>query len=79
MARANLTHKPGEKAPEAGVYVCTICAQRGIASSCELKGGELFLACANCLERKVCEWDMTWQATTARTATAWPGSLASRS
>ena len=38
MARANLTHKPGEKAPEPGVYACAICALRGID---ELVAGNL--------------------------------------
>ncbi len=79
MARANLTHKPGEKAPESGAYVCTICAQRDIESTCERQAGALFLACAHCLARGVAEWDMTWRALrAARTATPWPGSLAQR-
>lgn len=83
MARANLTHKPGEKAPENGMYYCYVCAQRGIDATCELQAGELFLACPKCLERKVPEWDMTWKAgalkpgrrTSRILPTQWPGSL----
>ena len=79
MARANLTHKPGEKAPEPGAYRCTICVQQGIESTCEVKGGELFVACPLCLARNVPEWDMTWRPVAgARQATPWPGSLAPR-
>lgn len=84
MARANLTHKPGEKAPEGGTYYCYVCSLRSIESSCELKAGELFLACPQCLERKVAEWDMTWKAAELRPGSGrrekrapvqWPGSL----
>ena len=77
MARANLTHKPGEKAPESGVYACAICARRGVDSRRQMKAGELFVACPQCLERNVSEWDMTWQSESAeRRALPWPGSLA---
>jgi hypothetical protein len=42
-----------------------------------MKAGELFIACAQCLARRVSEWDMTWRAERAAArATSWPGSLA---
>lgn len=81
MARANASHKPGEKAPASGEYYCYICSLREIESSCRLEQGEMFLACPRCLERKVAEWDMTWKSVAdrpgrnARAATPWPGSL----
>jgi len=84
MARANLTHKPGEKAPEAGAYYCYVCSLQGIESACERKAGELFVACPRCLERKVDEWDMTWKLADLRPGSPakrrfrplqWPGSL----
>jgi len=73
-------HKPGEKAPEAGTYSCYICSVRGFESTCEVKAGEMFLACPECLARNVTEWDMTWKATrrTSRDPSPWPGSLAKR-
>ena len=72
-------HKPGEKAPAAGRFYCYICSLTGIEFTCEVKAGEMFLACPRCLERKVAEWDMTWKALakpTPTTPSPWPGSLA---
>ncbi len=83
MARMNAMHKPGEKAPEAGTYYCYVCAQRGEESTCEMKEGQLFVACPRCLERKVAEWDLVWKPEKARprkgrrnVARPWPGALA---
>lgn len=82
MARTNVTHKPGEKAPRTGTYYCYICSLRGVGSTCEMQEGQLFLACPSCLERKVPEWDMTWKSVENRPAKGrwrvpsfWPGSL----
>jgi len=88
MARTNLTHQPGEKAPERGKYYCYVCSLRGIESACEMEAGQLFLACPACLERKVAEWDMTWKSEAVRPGKArkgprvplqWPGSLSKES
>ena len=79
----NDTHKPGEKAPKTAAYYCYVCSLRKIDSTCEMRAGQLFLACPLCLERKVAEWDMTWKAVDDRPGSGrprkpspWPGSLA---
>ncbi len=83
MARMNATHKPGEKSPAAGTFYCCVCSLKGIESTCDVKQGEMFLACPRCLARNVAEWDMTWRSMLdrpgghARVRTLpWPGSLA---
>lgn len=81
MSRTHDLNKPGEKAPADGWYYCYVCAQRGTDSRREMKAGELFAACPNCLERKVAEWDLTWRAAADGAAGAqrkgatsrWPG------
>jgi len=85
MARMNATHKPGEKAPEAGAYYCYVCSTRGESSTCDMQAGQLFLACPRCLERKVAEWDLTWKpernrpsAKNRRAPRLWPGALAKK-
>ncbi len=83
MARKNLTHKPGEKAPVPGQYYCYVCSLREIDSTCHLEGGQVFVQCPKCLERKVPEWDLTWKASRDKPGTGrrsgtpspWPGSL----
>ena len=79
MARGHAMHKPGEKAPEAGTYYCYMCALHGESSTCEMEQDQLFLACPDCLERKVPEWDMTWKAESGRDhksrTSPWPGFL----
>jgi hypothetical protein len=76
MARTNDLHKPGEKAPAKGSYVCYPCALQGIDSRCDLAAGDLFVACPKCLERKVAEWDLIWKpAAQRRPPLEWPGSL----
>ena len=80
MARGHVMHKPGEKAPEAGRYYCYMCALRRESSTCDMENGQLFLACPDCLERKVPEWDMTWKAEgdrdrKKRRTSPWPGFL----
>jgi hypothetical protein len=82
MARTIAMHKPGEKAPEAGAYYCYVCSLRGEASTCDVKAGDMFLACPKCLERKVAEWDLCWKPEKNRPAGGkrvprlWPGALA---
>ena len=83
MARVHAMHKPGEKAPEAGVYYCHVCSLRGEDSTCEMKAGQLFPACPRCLERKVAECDLVWKSEKSRPARGdrraprlWPGALA---
>ncbi len=83
MGRQNAMHKPGEKAPEAGTYYCYVCSLRGETSTCEMKKGQLFLACPRCLERKVAEWDLVWKpeknrpdGRNRRAPRLWPGALA---
>jgi hypothetical protein len=82
MARGTGTYKPGEAAPAAGTYACYVCALRKERSACEMKAGQLFLACPRCLERKVPEWDMLWKPDAPagnrarRLPIPWPGSLA---
>jgi hypothetical protein len=73
--------KPGEKAQLGGTYECYVCRRRGETSTCEMRAGEMFLACPKCLERKVPEWDLIWvkggPAGRSKNRTLpWPGSLA---
>ena len=87
MAKTTDLHKPGEKAPKKGTYYCYLCSQKGIETTCEMETGQLFLACAKCLERKVAEWDLSWRSVSDRAQSAkrgpvteqWPGSLGPRS
>ena len=53
MAKLNAMHKPGEKAPETGTFYCYVCSLRGETSTCDMREGQMFLACPHCLERKV--------------------------
>lgn len=83
MARMNAMHKPGEKAPQAETYYCYVCSLRGESSTCDMREGQLFVACPRCLERKVAEWDLTWKpernrpgAKNPRAPRPWPGTLA---
>ena len=82
MTRATTMRKPGETAPDDGSYYCYICALRGETSTCEMKKGQMFVECPQCLERKVPEWDLTWKAEKDRPGTQnrpggelWPGTL----
>jgi hypothetical protein len=73
--------KPGEKAQQPGTYECYLCRLRSERSTCEMKAGQLFVACPKCLERKVPEWDLVWIKSDAggsakRRTLPWPGSLA---
>ncbi|MBZ5639393.1 MAG: hypothetical protein LAO51_11660 [Acidobacteriia bacterium] len=82
MARMNAMLKPGEKASEAGIFYCYVCSLRGETSTCDMREGQMFLACPRCLERKVAEWDLAWKPDRNRPANRgrriprlWPGAL----
>jgi hypothetical protein len=80
-SRASSMRKPGETASREGTYYCYVCALRDETSTCEMKGGQMFVECPRCLERKVHEWDMVWKAveerpgSRARSSSPWPGFL----